>query len=92
LLIQDKDVISEISTFIQRKDSYAADDGYHDDLVMTLVLLGWLTTSQYFKDINNLDLRKVMYQNQMKQIDEEMTPIGWFNDGSTESETVLLNF
>jgi len=92
LLIQDKDVISEISTFIQRKDSYAADDGYHDDLVMTLVLLGWLTTSQYFKDINNLDLRKVMYQNQMKQIDEEMTPIGWFNDGSTESEPVLLNF
>ena len=92
LIIRDKDVISEISTFIQVKDSYKADDGYHDDLVMTLVLLGWLTTSQYFKDINNLDLRKVMYQNQMKQIEEEMTPIGWFNDGSTESEPVLLNF
>lgn len=92
LLVQDSDIISEIATFIEKKGSYAADDGYHDDLVMTLVLLGWLTTSQYFKDINNVDLREVMYQNQMKKIDEEMTPIGWFNDGSVAGEPELLNF
>lgn len=92
LIIRDKDIISEISTFIQVKDSYAADDGYHDDLVMTLVLFSWLTTSQYFKDINNVDLRKAMYKKQIKQIEEEMTPIGWFNDGSIAGDSELLNF
>lgn len=92
LIIQDPDVIAEISTFIERKGSYAADDGYHDDLVMTLVLFSWLTSNPYFKDLNSIDLRRVMYENQMLQIENEMTPLGWFNDGSTESEAPLLNF
>ena len=50
LLVPDADIISEISTFIETKGSYAADDGYHDDLVMTLVLFSWLTTNPYFID------------------------------------------
>lgn len=91
LIIQDMDVISEISTFIERKGSYQADDGYHDDLVMPLVLFSWLTTNPYFKDINNINLRQIMYERKIQQIEQEMTPIGWFNDGSY-AEDQLLNF
>ena len=92
LLIEDSDIIAEISTFIEKKGSYMADDGYHDDLVMTLVLFAWVTSCPYFKDLNNVNLREVMYQQRIQQIEEELTPIGWFNDGSPEEEAPLLNF
>ena len=90
LIINDADTISEISTFIEKKGSYEADEGYHDDLVMPLVLLGWLTTQPYFKELNNVDLRKVMYEKKIQAIEDELTPFGFYDDGQTES--ALLNF
>ena len=94
LLVQDIDTIAEISTFIENnKGTYAADEGYHDDLVMTLVLFSWLTTNPYFKDLNDVNLRHVMYENQIKKIEDELTPFGFINDGrDASSEEVLLNF
>ena len=89
LLIPDADIISEISTFIQIKNSYEADDGYHDDLVMPLVLFSWATTSQYFKDLSSINIRQVIYENQMKQIENDLTPFGFFDDGQIESDKVL---
>lgn len=84
LLITDADTIAEISTFIESKGTYAADDGYHDDLVMTLVMFGWLTTNPYFKELTNVNLRTEMYQQRINQIEEEMTPFGYIQDGSEE--------
>ena len=93
ILLSDPEIISEISTFIERKGTYMADDGYNDDLVMTLVLFSWLTTNPYFKDLNNIDIRQMLYKQQMQQIEDELTPIGWFNDGgTTPEEQILLNF
>ena len=92
LIINDPDTIAEISTFIEKKGSYMADDGYNDDLVMTLVLFSWVTTSPYFKDLNNVKLREIMYQNRILQIESELTPIGWFNDGNAPEDQPLLNF
>ena len=91
LLIPDGDIISELSTFIETKGSYAADIGYHDDLVMTLVLFGWLVNQPYFKELNNVDLRQMVYQNQMRQIEDGLTPFGFYNDG-TEQEQAWSNF
>ena len=84
LLITDADTIAEISTFIESKGTYAADDGYHDDLVMTLVIFSWLTTNPYFKELTNVNLRTEMYQQRIIQIEEEMTPFGFIQDGSEE--------
>ena len=81
LLIFDPDIISELSTFIEARGSYAADEGYHDDLAMTLVLFGWLSTQAFFKELNNVDLREKLYKNQMERIEQEMTPFGFINDG-----------
>jgi hypothetical protein len=91
LLIEDADTISEISTFIEKKGSYEADDGYHDDLVMSLVLFSWLTTNPYFKDLNNINLREIMYKKQMQAIEDELTPFGVYDDGHIE-EPAPLNF
>lgn len=92
LLINDLDIITEISTFIEHNGTYIADDGYHDDLVMTLVLFSWLTTNPYFKDLNNINIREIMYKNRMQQIDQELTPIGWLIDGNSVEEAEPLNF
>ena len=83
LIVNDVDTISEISTFIETRGSYAADEGYHDDLVMPLVLFGWLTTNSYFKELSlkDINLRKAMYEKQMLAIEEELTPFGFIDDG-----------
>ena len=88
LLITDADTISEISTFIQVKDSYAADDGYHDDLVMPLVLFSWLTTNPYFKELNDVNIREAMYQARIKQIEEDIVPFGFVFNGTEEEYAV----
>jgi len=88
LLVFDADVISELSTFIESKGSYEADVGYHDDLVMPLVLFGWLTTNSYFREITDVNLRKAVYEQKIKQIEEDMLPLGFINDGQQEEVTI----
>lgn len=92
LLIPDADTISEITTFIESRGSYAADDGYTDDLVMTLVLFGWLTTQPYFKDLNDINLREMIYKSRIKMIENELTPFGFISDGQGSEEPVLHDF
>lgn len=56
LTIYDKFTIDELKTFSKDKDSYKAEEGKHDDLVMGLVLFGWMTTQDYFKQITEIDV------------------------------------
>lgn len=88
LLLPDADVISEISTFIESKNSYSADEGYNDDLVMTLVLFSWLTTNPYFKELTDVNLRHAIYEKRMQNIEDELTPFGFINDGQEEEKFV----
>ena len=88
MLIQDADTIAEISTFIERKNSYSADEGYHDDLVMPLVLFSWLTTNPYFKELTNTNIRKELYEQRIKLIEDEVTPFGIIDDGHGEDRIV----
>ena len=85
LLIRDSDTIAEISTFIEKKNSYSADEGYHDDLVMPLVLFSWLTTNSYFKDLTNINIRKELYDARIKMIEDEITPFGFINNGEDDN-------
>jgi hypothetical protein len=75
LVINDYDLILEISTFTLKKDKYQADDGHNDDLVMCCVLFSWLTTQTYFKDLTNVDIRQRVLEDKQKQIDESVLPI-----------------
>ena len=88
LLISDFDTIAEMNTFIRVRDSYQADEGNNDDLVMGLVLFSWLTAQSYFKDSTNIDIRKVMLEEQRMLGDEELTPVGFIDDGRREEVIV----
>ena len=88
LIINDADTIAEISTFIEKRNSYSADEGYHDDLVMPLVLFSWLTTNSYFKELTNINIRKELYETRIKMIEEEMTPFGFINNGEEQNQLV----
>jgi hypothetical protein len=86
LLIPDYDMISELTTFVSSGDSFSADDGAHDDLAMTLVLFAWLVDQQYFKDLNNQNIRDNLYQNQLQNIEDFTVPFGHINNGLNQKE------
>jgi len=81
LLITDYDTIHELTTFVAKKNSYEADSGHHDDLVMSLVLFGWLTYQQYFKELVDIDIRKDLYHDKIESVEEDLTPFGIIDDG-----------
>jgi Terminase large subunit, T4likevirus-type, N-terminal/Terminase RNaseH-like domain len=74
LIIQDFDTIAELSTFISQGSSFEAEEGSHDDLVMTLVLFSWMTNQSFFSDLTNIDVRTKLHEEQMRQIEEEQLP------------------
>lgn len=76
LFIQDFNIIEELSTFVLKSNGYyAAEEGSHDDLVMCLVLFAWLSAQAYFKDMTSFDIRRKLYDEKMRQIDEELPPL-----------------
>jgi hypothetical protein len=84
LIINDFDTIAELNSFVRVRDSFAAEDGAHDDLVMGLVLFGWLTTQTYFKDSTHTDIRKLLLEEQDLVIEDSMSPVGFFDNGIEE--------
>jgi hypothetical protein len=81
LLINDFDTYSELTTFVQQNNSFKAEEGANDDMVMGLVMFAWLTTQKYFKEIVNHDLRKQIQLESMNQVDEETLPELIIQDG-----------
>ena len=74
-------ILQELTTFIQRKQAWEADEGYHDDLVMCLVLFSWLVLQDYFKEMTDQDVRRRIYEEQKNQIEQDMAPFGFIDDG-----------
>ena len=89
IIIEDYDTIEELSNFISKRDSYEAEEGHHDDLVMCLVLFGWLIRQEYFKDLTNSDIRQKYLADREEIMDDEMLPFGFFDDG-IEDETLSV--
>jgi len=87
LIINDYHLIFEISTFVMTKDSFEAEEGKNDDLVMCCVLFSWLTTQNFFKDLTNIDVRKKVLENFRQERDEMMLPIVVINMDDTETGT-----
>jgi hypothetical protein len=90
LLVNDRDFIQEFSTFTEIKGSFSADAGYHDDLAMTMVLFAWLTTSPYFKELTNVNLRTTLYQQHIEEIEANLTPFGIRDDGRDNPEMEVM--
>ena len=81
LIIRDADTILELSTFVAKGSSFEASNGNHDDLVMNLVLFGWFTSTPLFVDYTDVDVKKMMYEEQMRMIEDDMLPFGEIDNG-----------
>ena len=88
LIINDFDTIAEMNTFSRVRDTYAAEEGNNDDLVMGLVLFAWLTAQTFFKDSTSIDVRKLMLAEQNMLVDEDLAPVGIIDDGKREEITI----
>lgn len=81
LLFNDFDIIVEMSNFVQKGQSFEAEEGATDDLIMCLVFFAWLTDQQYFKEVTDEDIRKRLYETQKESIEADMSPFGFIDDG-----------
>ena len=84
LIVEDVDIISEMSTFVQKRNSYEAEDGYNDDLIMCLVIFGWLSNQEYFKELTNMDIRKKLEKEREDEMLESTLPPGFVVRGDED--------
>ena len=88
LLSCDYEIMSELTTFIQKSNSFEAEEGCHDDLAMCLVIYAWLVQQDYFKELTDQDVRKRLYEEQKNQIEQDMAPFGFMVDGLDDEGVV----
>ena len=88
LIFNDYEIISELTTFIQKHNSFEAEEGCNDDLAMCLVIYAWLVCQDYFKELTDQDVRKRLYDEQKNQIEQDMAPFGFVSDGLDETSFV----
>ena len=81
LIVNDFNIIEEMSTFSRKGSSWQADEGQHDDLVMCLIIFGWLSNQPYFKELSNSNIRNQMYVEQQNLIEQDMAPYGFVDNG-----------
>jgi len=91
LVIPDYDTIAELTTFIQKNNSFEAEEGCHDDLAMCLVIFCWLAVQDYFKEMTDNDVRQRIYEEQKNQIEQDMSPFGFISDGINDEEKSFVD-
>jgi hypothetical protein len=88
LIVQDFHIIQELSTFVRRGASWAAEEGSNDDLTMCLVIFAWISNQRYFKELTDQDVRARMYEEQKNAIEQDMAPFGFLDDGLEEEQII----
>ena len=88
LLFSDYEIISELTTFISKHNSFEAEEGCNDDLAMCLVIYAWLVLKDYFKELTDQDVRKRLYDEQKNQIEQDMAPFGFMTNGLDDESFV----
>ena len=89
LLTCDYEIISELTTFSQKGNSFEAEEGSNDDLAMCLVIFSWLVCQDYFKEMSDQDVRKRIYEEQKNQIEQDMAPFGFMSDGLEDMDSFV---
>lgn len=88
IVIVDAETIVEMSTFVAKGQSYEASSNSHDDLMMNLVLFGWFSATPMFSEMMDSNMRTFIYSQQAKQIEDEVLPFGFIEDGREETTIV----
>ena len=91
LIITDYDLINEFSTFILKGQSFEAEEGHTDDLAMCCVIFAWLVEQTYFKELTDDDIRARMFLEQQHQLEQDMAPFGFIDDGLGDSGPTMVD-
>ena len=91
LFIQDRATITELMTFISKGNSFEADRGYHDDMVMNLVLFSWFITTDFFTNLTDKKIKDLLYSEQQKLIEDDILPPGVFGNQDEKVETSFVD-
>ena len=86
LVINDFNIVGEMSTYTRKNQSWQAEEGCNDDYMTCLVILGWVANQRYFKEMTDRNIRAEMYREQEKLIEQDMAPFGFVDDGTPEEE------
>ena len=89
LQVIDKFTINELITFVSKGQSWEADGRNHDDLVMNLVLFSWFITTPFFESLTDLELKKLLYDEQQQMIEDDIVPPGIFSKPDMEPEVYV---
>jgi hypothetical protein len=89
LIFNDYEIISELTTFVSKHNSFEAEEGCNDDLAMCLVIYAWLVAQDYFKELTDQDIRKRIYEEQKNQIEQDMAPFGFVVDGISSEDSFV---
>ena len=87
LIINDYNTIHELSTFSKKNNTYEAEPGNNDDLVMCLVLFAWLTEQKYFKDLTDINTLLMLKEKNEEQLYNDLLPFGFIDDGIGQDPT-----
>jgi hypothetical protein len=87
IIINDFNIIEEMSTFSRQNNSWKAEEGCNDDLMTCLIIFGWLSNQTYFKELSNSDVRSKLYEEQSNIIEQDMAPFGFIDDGINTPES-----
>jgi len=68
LQLVDYDTIQELSRFSRINNTYRAEEGYNDDLVMALVVFSWLSSQPYFRTYTDINTMA-----KMRDVEEQAT-------------------
>lgn len=92
LMINDENVIHELSVFSKKGKSYEAEPGEHDDLVMTLVLFGWLTDQQFFKELTDINTVAEIRARREEELENDLIPFGFIVQSADHFEDKIDPF
>ncbi len=88
LIINDFQTIKELSTFSRKRNSFEAESGAHDDLVMCLVLFAWLSDQAYFKEITDINTLIELREKSEQEMMDNLLPFGFHDDGLPEEDVI----
>ena len=81
LEVQDQGTITQFSTFVKVRDSYAAEEeSDHDDLITPLVLFSYFMANRNWTE-NWLDQTRLMDKGKISKIEEDLLPAGFVDNG-----------
>ena len=69
-LINDERIIQEMTTFVAKSNTFKAEEGHNDDLVMCMVFFSWLTRQEYYTDL--IETAKLNYEDAKKPEDDNI--------------------